>query len=114
VRFRTTNWQEYNAALQSCGSLTIWLDPQMHWGATPSGRRRRQPVFSDTAIQTCLTMKVLIGIALRQATGFVESLLQLIGLRWLMERQRDIAENAPRAHVHAARLDAWMLGLDAI
>lgn len=35
-------------------------------------------------------------------------------LRWIMEHQRAIAEAAPRAHVHAARLDAWMLGLDAL
>ena len=27
-------------------------------------------------------MKVLFGMALRQATGFVESLLRLIGLDW--------------------------------
>jgi Transposase DDE domain len=82
VRYKTTNWPEYNAALRRRGSLTIWLDPQMQWEATPSGRRGRQQIFSDAAIQACLTMKVLFGMALRQATGFVESLLQLIGLDW--------------------------------
>ena len=82
ARYKTTNWLDYNAALKRRGSLTIWLDPQMQWEATPSGRRGRRQVFSDAAIQTCLTMKVLFGMALRQATGFVESLLQLIGLDW--------------------------------
>lgn len=42
--------------------------------ATASGKRGRQPDCSDAAIQTCLTMKVLFGMALRLATGFVESL----------------------------------------
>ena len=48
--------------------------------AAPTGNRGRQPIYSDAAVQTCLTMKVLFGMALRQTTGFVESLLRLIVL----------------------------------
>ncbi|GAA6201122.1 hypothetical protein NBRC116599_23470 [Aquicoccus sp. SU-CL01552] len=44
----------------------------MTWEAKPTGKRGRQPTYSDAAIQTCLTMKVLFGMALRQTTGFVE------------------------------------------
>ena len=54
----------------------------MIWAATPAGKRVRQPVYSDAAVQSCLTMKVLFGMALRQTTGFVESLLSLTGLDW--------------------------------
>ena len=39
-------------------------------------------MYSGAAVQTCLTMKVLLGMALRQTTGFVESLLRLMGLDW--------------------------------
>lgn len=74
----------------------------MIWDATPSGKRGRQQSYSDTAIQTCLTMKVLFGMALRQTTGFVESLLHLIGLNWvvpdfstLSRRQKTLAVNIP-------------------
>ena len=80
--YKTRNWPTYNEALKRWGSLTIWFDPEMTWEATPSGRRGRQQSYSDAAIQTCLTMKVLSGMALRQTTGFVESLLRLIGLDW--------------------------------
>lgn len=52
----------------------------MTWEAAPTGKRGRQPDGSDAAIQTCLTMKVLFGMALRQTTGFVGSLLRVIGL----------------------------------
>lgn len=48
----------------------------MHWKAVPSGRRGRQLAYSDAAIQACLTIKVLFGLPLRQATGFVASLLE--------------------------------------
>jgi hypothetical protein len=82
ARYKTTNWPDYNASLKRRGSLLICVDPQMEWLAKPSGRRGHQQVFSDAAIQACLTMKVLFGMALRQASGFVESLLRLMGLDW--------------------------------
>jgi hypothetical protein len=82
LTYRTRNWPAYNEALRRRGSLTIWFDPEMAWEAAPSGRRGRQQSYSDAAIQTCLTLKVLFGMALRQTTGFVESLLRLIGRDW--------------------------------
>ena len=48
--------------------------------AAPTGKRGRQPDDRHAAIHTRLTMAVLSGMALRQTTGFVESLLRLIGL----------------------------------
>jgi len=82
TKYKTTNWSAYNKALKRRGSLSIWFDPEMIWIPAPSGKRGRQRQFSDAAIQTCLTLKVLFGLPLRQTTGFVESLLRLIGLDW--------------------------------
>ncbi|PTW50046.1 IS5 family transposase, partial [Rhodovulum kholense] len=79
---KTINWQAYNQALRQRGSLAVWFDPEMQWDAVPSGRRGRQQAHSDVAIQACLTLKVLLGLPLRQATGFVASLLELSGLGW--------------------------------
>lgn len=42
----------------------------------------RERLFSDAAIQFCLRIKCLFGLALRQSLGFVESLLRLAGLDW--------------------------------
>ncbi len=80
--YRTTNWPAYNAALRQRGSLLIWLDPEMEWLAAPSGRRGRPATFSDAAIQTCLMLKALFGLPLRQTTGLVASLLTLAKLDW--------------------------------
>jgi len=55
--YKTRNWPSYNKALKRRGSLTIWFDPAMTWDAVPTGKRGRQPDYSDAAIQTCLTMK---------------------------------------------------------
>ena len=100
--YKTRNCPAYNEALKRRGSLTIRFDPAMTWEATPTGKRGRQPDYSDAAIQTCLTMKVLFGMALRQTTGFVESLLRLIDLDWavpnfstLSRRQKTLKVNIP-------------------
>ena len=81
-RYKTTNCGEYNAALRARGSLTIWLDKDMQWYAPASGKRGRQHIFSDAAIQFCLSIKCLFGLALRQSLGLVESLLRMAGLDW--------------------------------
>jgi hypothetical protein len=98
--YKTRNWPAYNEALKRRGSLTIWFDLEMSWHAVPTGRRGRQQTYSATANQTCLTMKVLFGMALRQTTGFVESLLRLVGLgrsvpdfSTLSRRQKTLAVN---------------------
>jgi hypothetical protein len=100
--YKTRNWPAHNEALKRRGSLTILFDPEMSWYGAPTGRRGRQQTYSDTAIQTCLTMKVLFGMALRQTTGFVESLLRLLWLGWsvpdfstLSRRQKTLAVNIP-------------------
>jgi hypothetical protein len=82
TNYKTKNWSHYNRALKQRGSLSIWRVAEMAWEAKPSGHRGRQQAYSDAAIQACLTMKVLFGLPLRQTTGFVESLLALIGLDW--------------------------------
>ena len=100
--YKIRNWPAYNRALKLRGSLTIWFDPAMTWEAEPTGKRGRQPDDSDAAIQTCLIMKVLFGMALRQTTGFVESLRRLIDLDWvvpnfstLSRRQKALKVNIP-------------------
>ncbi len=81
-RYRTGNWPASNEALKQRGSLTIWSEPKVVRVPPSTGKRGRQRQFGDAAIQTCLTLKVLFGMALRRTTGFVESLLRLVGLDW--------------------------------
>ena len=81
-KYQTINWQTYNHALKQRGQFLLWLDKDMNWQAPATGKRGRQPTFSDAAIQFCLTIKCLLGLALRQATGMVESMLRLAGLDW--------------------------------
>ncbi|ANY61458.1 transposase [Comamonas aquatica] len=101
-KYKTTNWVDYNASLKARGSLTVWLDKDMQWYATVSGKRGRQRTFSDAAIKFCLSIKCLFGLALRQSLGLVESLLRLAGLDWrvpdfstVCRRQKDLSVKLP-------------------
>lgn len=114
ARYRTTNWSAYNAALRKRGSLLIWLDKEMAWHAPHEGRPGRRPVFSNAAIQFCLSIKVLFKLvaigaplvratmATRQTAGMVASLLRLAGLNWpvpdystLCRRQKTLKVQIP-------------------
>ncbi len=59
---KTMNLPACNEALRRRGSLAIWFDPEMTWEAAPTGRRGRKQTYSATAVQACLTMKVLFGM----------------------------------------------------
>jgi IS5 family transposase len=103
ARYRTTNWRECNAALRRRGSLLVWLDRDMQWLAPASGRAGRPQTFPDAAIQFCLSLKVLFGLALRQTIGMVASLLRMAGLEdWpvpdystLCRRRKTVAIQIP-------------------
>ena len=68
AKYKTTNWRRYNQALKARGALMIWLDRDLQWSGLASGQRGRTPLFSDAAIQFCLTIKALFGLALRPRT----------------------------------------------
>ena len=102
ARYRTTNWSSYTASLCRRGSLLIWLDKDMTWLSPHDGSPGRPAVFSDAAIQFCLTIKVLFKLPLRQTTGMVASLLKLADLDWavpdyttLCRRQKTLAVQIP-------------------
>ncbi len=78
----------------------------MAWLAPPEGRPGRPPVFSDAAIQFCLSVKVLFKLPLRQTAGMVASLFRLAGLNWsvpdfstLCRRQKTLAMQIPYRRV---------------
>ncbi len=74
----------------------------MTWHAPHEGRPGRPPVFSNAAIQFCLSLKVLFKLPLRQTAGMVASLLRLAGLDWpvpdystLCRRQKTLKVQIP-------------------
>ena len=80
--YRVKNWSSYNRALVARGSLTVWIDDSLwrQWYDQRPSQRGAQFVYSDPTIEWMLTMRVLLQLPLRQTQGFIQSLLDLMGL----------------------------------
>lgn len=78
--YRIRNWREYNAALVSRGSLTVWLsdDAQRGWLYTGAQQQGHPIVFSDAAMETALTVRAVYHLTLRQTEGFLRSVFALM------------------------------------
>src|SRR5919106_436020 len=80
--YRVKNWHEYDQSLRDRGDITLWIsqDAINAWTPPMSGTRGAQPVYSDVAIETALTLRLLFRLPLRQTEGFLRSLLTLMGV----------------------------------
>ena len=76
------NQTQANTGLNTRNVLLIWLDPEMRWHGSASGKPRRSPTFSDNAVQFCLAIKGLLDLPLRKAMQLTKQLLQAAGLSW--------------------------------
>jgi hypothetical protein len=83
--YRVRNWSAYEAGLRARGSLTVWLsltdDGQLaNWDA-PTRRSKKPgclPMYSDHAIETSVTLGMVLHLPSRQTEGFLRSLFSLL------------------------------------
>ena len=82
TEYRVSNWAEYDRALVERGNITLWIsdDAIASWRPAPTGRRGGQRKFSDHAIETALTLRLIFRLPLRQAEGFLRSVLSLMSI----------------------------------
>lgn len=80
TKSRVTNWAGYDQALVQRGDITLWISPEaiQARAAKPSGRRGFPRKYTDLAIETALTLRMVSWLPLRQAEGFLRSLLELM------------------------------------
>ncbi len=99
TKYRVANWPEYERGLRSRGDITLWFSDEAvsAWSPPKNGRRGGQRLYSNLAIFTALTLRVVFHLPLRQTEGFVGSLLRLLGLdltapdhTTLSRRNRDV------------------------
>ena len=82
TKYRVRHWASYERALIGRGNITIWLSRAAIAAWKPEGTRTQgaPPKYSDLAIETALTLRLLFHLPLRQAEGFLTSLFHLMGL----------------------------------
>lgn len=80
--YKIQNWKGYNKSLVQRGRIDIWLEDSVLrcWRDIDGSKIVvGEPLYADCVIQCCLLLGVVYHQPLRQTTGFVASLLGLLG-----------------------------------
>jgi hypothetical protein len=104
-KYQVRNWRAYERGLRARGDITVWFAEEAlrTWTPPPTRCRGGQPRYSNLAILTALSLRMLFHLPLRQTEGFVASLLWLMDLdlsapdhTTLCRRNRDVLVPALR------------------
>ena len=82
VSYKVRNWKDYNKSLCKRVSLTLWIEESVlkEWESIKNKKKVvGEVVYSTSIISCCLLMKINCKLRLRQSTGFLSSLFQLLG-----------------------------------
>lgn len=82
--YKVRDWAKYDESLKNRGSLTIWFseDAIAAWNHVKSHKMKRggQRVYSDLAIETAHTLRLIYKQPLRQTEGLLISIIELLNL----------------------------------
>ena len=108
TKYRIGNWAAYERSLVDRGDITLWLsaDATDAWTPSPSGQPGGQQRFSDVAIETALTLRLVFRLPLRQTEGFVRSVLALMGAALETPDHTTLSRRSQRLQVALHRLPA--------
>ena len=82
TRYRIANWPAYDRSLVQRGDLTVWISEEAiaSWVPARIAKRGGQQKDSELTIETAMLLRLLFHLPLRQAEGFLRSILDLMGL----------------------------------
>ena len=68
TKYHVQNWAAYDRALVCRGDITIWLSPAAlaAWDPDGAGTRGAQRKYSDLAIESALTLRLLFHLPLHE------------------------------------------------
>lgn len=102
VKYRVTNWPDYDRALVRRGDVTVWFDEDFlrgHWHGRPTGKRGMPLKYSDAAIQVLLMLKAVLALPYRSVEGLARSLMGLLGLAFPVPDHTQLSRRAQRLQV---------------
>jgi hypothetical protein len=79
---RVTNGADYDESLRRRGDLTVWISEEALtlWAAEPRTTPGGLTVYSDLAIELCLTFGMVFKQPMRQTQGLLRSIAGLLGV----------------------------------
>jgi hypothetical protein len=104
-QYRIRNWRDYNKALVSRGSLTLWIDARSTdtWlDQDIPARRGRRRTYTDSAILCALLLREAYHLPLRSTQGLVSSVLKLLQVRLRAPHFSTLSRRARRLELSLA------------
>ncbi|WP_394336799.1 transposase [Candidatus Enterovibrio altilux] len=78
LRYKITNWEQYNQVLLNSGALIFWVGEEIIplWNQTKQSNYGRPRLFSELAITMALMVKRAFSILSRSLQGFINSVFK--------------------------------------
>ena len=97
TKYRVANWPSYDRVLIGRGDVALWVSPEAiaSWAPAGVGTRGGQRQYSDVAIETALTLRLLFHLPLRQTEGFLHSLFGMMGLELAAPDHTTLSRRGP-------------------
>ena len=83
TKYRVANWASYDRSLARRGDVTVWMSREAiaTWKPAGVGTRGGQRKYSDLAIETALTLRLLFHLPTPPDRGVSDGALQADGTR---------------------------------
>lgn len=96
MKFKVTDWTEYDAGFRRRGSLTLWVTDEAtaNWQAAPRLTAGGQPCNSDLAIKTGLILRLALHLRLHQTEGLMASIFELMDVSLAMPDHSTLSRRA--------------------
>ena len=109
MKFRVTNWRQYNQALTDRGDITVWFDDNAikHWHAKNIGMPGGQKIYSNLAIETAGIIRLVFHLPLRQTQGFMRSIARLMGINLKIPDYSTISRRMKKLSVTQSPKRVW-------
>jgi hypothetical protein len=88
MKYKVTNWAEYNKALRQRGDISVWMSEKAinNWHETKDLFRYR--------FKVCLLFCQLYSLPMRPSSGFMRALIRLMALPFDMMKFSNISKRS--------------------
>lgn len=120
--YNKRDWKAYEEGLRNRGDVTIWFceDALAAWNHCDSGKRKRgrQRQYSDLAIETSHTIRLVYKQPLRQTEGLVRSIIRSLKLDLAIPDHTTLSRRSKRVLLRKKQLPQksdgpWIIIVDS-
>jgi hypothetical protein len=105
-KYKIINWSSYNESLKTRGSITFWFSEEtmQEWLYSGDQQQGGEIIYSNTAIEVCLTIRKVYHLALRQTEGFMGSLVNMMQINLPIPSYSQLCRRAKTLKINLEKL----------